>query len=91
VNWVFADPQQEYGVILENGVLNHKRGRLHADPDATVFIRREVFNAIAAKQATFLGRYLAGDIRISGRVLKFFEMMSCLDELDPWFAIVTGP
>jgi alkyl sulfatase BDS1-like metallo-beta-lactamase superfamily hydrolase len=52
-------------------------------------MRREVFNAIVAKQATFLGRYLAGDIRIEGGMLKFFEMMSCLDEPDPWFGIVT--
>ncbi len=89
VNWIFSDPREEFGVTLENGVLHHKRGRLHADPDATVVLPREVFNAVAAKQATFLGRYLAGDIRIEGRMLKFFELMSCLDEPDPWFGIVT--
>ena len=50
---------------------------------------REVFNAIAAKQATFLGRTLAGEIRIEGGILKFFEMLSCLDEFDLWFNIVT--
>jgi alkyl sulfatase BDS1-like metallo-beta-lactamase superfamily hydrolase len=89
VNWIFSDPQEEYTVTLENGVLNHKRDRLHADPDATVFLSRGVFNAIATKQATFLGRILAGDIRVEGGMLKFLEMMSCLDELDPWFNIVT--
>lgn len=89
VNWIFSNPEERYAVTLENGVLNHKRDRLHADPDATVYLSREVFNAIAAKQATFLGRILAGDIRVEGRTLKFVEMMSCLDELDPWFNIVT--
>ena len=89
VNWVFSDPQEKYAVTLENGVLNHKRDRLHADPDATVFLSRTVFNAIATKQATFVGRILAGEIRVEGGLLKFLEMMSCLDELDPWFNIVT--
>jgi alkyl sulfatase BDS1-like metallo-beta-lactamase superfamily hydrolase len=89
VNWIFADPKQEYAVTLENGVLHHKRDRLHADPDATVFLSREVFNAIAAKQATFLGRTLAGEIKIEGGIVRFFEMMSCLDEFDLWFNIIT--
>ncbi|MCE5282066.1 MAG: MBL fold metallo-hydrolase [Deltaproteobacteria bacterium] len=89
VNWIFSNPEERYAVTLENGVLNHKRDRLHPDPDATVYLSREVFNAIAAKQATFLGRILAGDIRVEGRTLKFVEMMSCLDELDPWFNIIT--
>ena len=89
VNWIFADPKEEYAVTLENGVLNHKRDRLHADPDATVFLSRSVFNAIATKQATLPGRILAGEIRVEGGMMRFFEMMSCLDEPDPWFDIVT--
>jgi len=89
VNWVFSDPQESYGVTLENGVLNHKRERLHAAPDATVFLSRRVFDDIATKQATFLGRILAGEIKVEGGLLKFLEMMSCLDELDPRFPIVT--
>lgn len=89
VNWVFSDPQENYAVTLENGVLNHKRERLHAAPDATVFLSRRVFDAIATREATFPGRILAGEIRVEGGLLKFLEMMSCLDELDPWFAIVT--
>jgi alkyl sulfatase BDS1-like metallo-beta-lactamase superfamily hydrolase len=89
VNWIFNDPKAEYAVTLENGVLNHKRDRLHADPDATVFLSRRVFDAIATRQATFPGRILAGEIKVEGGMMKFFEMMSCLDELDPRFNIVT--
>jgi alkyl sulfatase BDS1-like metallo-beta-lactamase superfamily hydrolase len=89
VNWVFTDTNQTYAVTLENGVLNYKRGYPAADPEATVVLTRAVFDAIAAKQATFPGRILAGDIRIEGRMLKFIEMMSCLDEFEFWFNIVT--
>jgi alkyl sulfatase BDS1-like metallo-beta-lactamase superfamily hydrolase len=88
-NWVFTDTNQTYAVTLENGVLNYKRGRLADDPEATVFLTRAVLDMIAAKQATFPGRILAGDIRIEGRMLKFLEMMSCLDEFEFWFNIVT--
>ena len=89
VNWVFTDIDQKYSVTLESGVFNYKRGRLAADPAATVFLTRTVLDTIAAKQATFPGRILAGDIKIDGGVLKFLEMMSCLDEFDLWFNIVT--
>ncbi len=89
VNWVFTDTNQAYAVTLENGVLNYKRGRLAGNPDAKVVLTRIVFDAIAAKQATFPGRILAGDIKIEGSKLKFLEMMSCLDEFEFWFNIVT--
>jgi alkyl sulfatase BDS1-like metallo-beta-lactamase superfamily hydrolase len=89
VNWVFTDANQTYAVTLENGVLNYKRGRLAANPEATVFLTRAVLDTIAAKQATFPGRILAGDIRVEDGMLKFLEMMSCLDEFEFWFNIVT--
>ena len=59
VNWVFTDTNQKYVLMLENGVLHHKR-RPAAAPDATVTLTRAVFDTIAAKQATFGGRVLAG-------------------------------
>jgi alkyl sulfatase BDS1-like metallo-beta-lactamase superfamily hydrolase len=89
VNWLFSDPEEGYAMTLENGVLHHKRERLHAEPDATVRLSRQVFNAIATQQATFLGRILAGEIRVEGSLMKFLAMMSCLDEPDPLFNIVT--
>jgi alkyl sulfatase BDS1-like metallo-beta-lactamase superfamily hydrolase len=89
VNWVFNDTNQAYAVTLENGVLNYKRERLAINPDAKVILSRSVFDAIAAKQATFPGRILTGDIKIEGSKLKFLEMMSCLDEFEFWFNIVT--
>lgn len=92
VNWVFTDVNQTFAVTLENSVLNYKRGRAAADAVATVTITRAVLDRIAANQATFPGRILAGDIQIDGSKLKFLEMMSCLDDFDIsdfWFNIVT--
>jgi alkyl sulfatase BDS1-like metallo-beta-lactamase superfamily hydrolase len=89
VNWVFTDTNQTYAVTLENSVLNYKRERPAANPEATVFLTRTILDTIAAKQATFPGRILAGDIRVEGKLLKFLEMMSCLDDFELWFNIVT--
>jgi alkyl sulfatase BDS1-like metallo-beta-lactamase superfamily hydrolase len=89
VDWVFTDTQQEYSVSLENGVLHHKSGKRTARPDATVILTRNVLDSISLKQATFPGRILAGDIKIEGSMWKFLELMSCMDEFEFWFNIVT--
>ena len=89
VNWMLTDTNQSYKLTLENGVLNHKQGRLDANADATISLARSVFDSIMAKQATFPGRVLAGDVKVEGSMLKFLEMMSCIDEYDLWFNIVT--
>jgi len=89
VDWVFTDTKQEYSVTLENGVLNYKSGKRAANPHATVILTRKVLDAIASKQATFRGRIFAGEIRIEGSMRKFIEMMSCMDEFEFWFDIVT--
>ena len=89
VDWIFTDTKQEYSVALENGVLNYKSGKRAASPHATVILTRKVLDAISFKQATFLGRIFAGDIRIEGSMQKFVEMMSCMDGFEFWFNIVT--
>jgi alkyl sulfatase BDS1-like metallo-beta-lactamase superfamily hydrolase len=89
VDWVFTDTNERLSVTLENGVLRHKAGTGHPQPDATVTLTRRVLDDIAARNATFAGRLLAGDIRVEGSALRFLEMMSCLDEPSPWFNIVT--
>jgi alkyl sulfatase BDS1-like metallo-beta-lactamase superfamily hydrolase len=89
VNWIFTDVNQTFAVTLENSVLNYKRGRLAADPATTVTLTRALLDKIMAKQATFTGRLLAGDIKIEGSTLKFLEMMSCLEDFEFWFNIVT--
>ncbi len=89
VNWVLTDTNQTYTLALTNSVLNQKRGRLDPKADTTVSLARPVFDSIMAKQATFAGRVLAGDIKIDGSMVKFLEMMSCVEEFDLWFNIVT--
>jgi len=89
VNWVLTDTNEIYALTLANSVLNQKRGRKDPKADTTVSLARPVFDAIMAKQATFPGRVLAGDVKVEGSMLKFLEMMSCIDEVDLWFNIVT--
>lgn len=89
VDWIFTDTKQEYSVTLENSVLNYKAGKRAAAPDATVILTRKVLDDISLKRATFLGRILAGDIKIEGNRGKFQEMMSCMDQFEFWFNIVT--
>jgi alkyl sulfatase BDS1-like metallo-beta-lactamase superfamily hydrolase len=89
VDWVFTDTKQEYSVTLENSVLNYKAGKRAAAPDATVILTRKVLDDISLKGATFPGRILVGDIKIEGSKGKFLEMMSCLDQFDFWFNVVT--
>jgi len=89
VDWIFTDTKQEYSVTLENSVLNHKSAKRAATPDATVILTRKVLDDISLKRATFPGRILAGDIKIEGSTGKFLEMMSCLDQFEFWFNIVT--
>jgi alkyl sulfatase BDS1-like metallo-beta-lactamase superfamily hydrolase len=89
VDWIFTDTKQTYSVFLENGVLNYKSGKRAVHPDATVTLTRDVLDTISLKQATFPGRILAGDIKIEGSIWKFFELMSCMDEFEFWFNIVT--
>ena len=89
MDWIFTDTKQEYSVTLENSVLNYKAAKRAAAPDATVILTRKVLDDISLKRATFPGRILAGDIKIEGSKGKFLEMLSCLDQFEFWFNIVT--
>jgi alkyl sulfatase BDS1-like metallo-beta-lactamase superfamily hydrolase len=89
VDWVFTDTKQQYSVTLENSVLNYKTGKRGAAPDATIILTRKVLDDISLKRATFPGRILVGDIKIEGSRGKFLEMMSCLDQFEFWFNVVT--
>jgi alkyl sulfatase BDS1-like metallo-beta-lactamase superfamily hydrolase len=89
VDWIFTDTKQEYSVALDNSVLHHKAGKRAAAPDATVILTRKVLDDISLRRATFPGRILAGDIKIEGSKGKFLEMLSCMDQFEFWFNIVT--
>jgi len=89
VNWVLTDTKETYTLTLANSVLNQRCGRKDPEADATVSLARSVFDSIMAKQATFAGRVLAGDVKIDGSMVKFLEMMSCVEEFDLWFNIAT--
>jgi len=89
VNWVLKDTGEIYTLTLANSVLHYKKIRKASNADATITLSRKVFEAIVTNQASFIGRILAGDIQIDGEKMKFLEMMSCVEEFDLWFNIVS--
>ena len=89
INWHFTDTDEFYLLLLENSVLNHKKGKQDKNADVSLKLARSVFIEIITGQATFLGRLLCGQIAYEGSIKKLSELMALLDEPDPWFNIVT--
>ena len=89
INWHFTDIEERHLLLLENAVLNHRKVGQDKDADVSLKLPRSVFIEIITGQATFLGRMLCGQIAYKGNIKKLSELMSLLDEPDPWFNIVT--
>jgi alkyl sulfatase BDS1-like metallo-beta-lactamase superfamily hydrolase len=87
-NWHFTDTDERYALKLENAVLHHRAG-VAQNADCSIRLTRELFNRIITGQTSFLARILLGQIATEGSIQKLNELMSLLDEFDPWFNIVT--
>ncbi len=88
INWHFTDTDERYALKLENAVLHHRAG-VAQNADCSIRLTRELFNRIITGQTSFLARILLGQIATEGSIQKLNELMSLLDEFDPWFNIVT--
>jgi alkyl sulfatase BDS1-like metallo-beta-lactamase superfamily hydrolase len=88
INWHFTDTDERYALKLENAVLHHRAG-VAQNADCSIRLTRELFNRIITGQTSFLTRILLGQISTEGSIQKLNELMSLLDEFDPWFNIVT--
>ena len=74
---------------MVHGVLNHTEGRQFDEADATVSLSRETLDAFMLQQITLEEAMENDDVKISGEQDALSEMMSCLDDFEFWFNIVT--
>ncbi len=84
-----AGETQEFGLIIENGVLNYTLGTLLDNPQATVTLNRSVINETDFYKNKIEAAMENGDIKINGNAKKFIEFISLIDTFSPTFNVVT--
>ena len=83
----FTDLKQQYGLMVENAVLNY--GKPLAKPDARLTMSKATLDSIQLKEMTLEQAITKGDLKIEGKREAFSEFMSLLDTFPFWFNIVT--
>ena len=87
LNINFTDLRKDYGLQVNNGVLNY--GKPLAQPDVSLTLTKATIDAIQLKTISFDEAIQKGDIRVDGKVESFREFMGLLDTFPFWFNIVT--
>jgi alkyl sulfatase BDS1-like metallo-beta-lactamase superfamily hydrolase len=87
LNIAFTDLKKEYGLAVENAVLNH--GKPLAQADARVTLSKATLDAIQLKEVTLEQAIVKGDVKIEGRKEALGEFLALLDTFPFWFNIVT--
>lgn len=84
----FSDLKMDYGLTVENGVLNYAR-KLPERPDAAISLSKATLDRIQMGEITAEQAIAGGDLKVSGRREAFVEFLGLLDKFPFWFNIVT--
>ena len=87
LNIELPDLKQQYGLAVENAVLNY--GKPLAQADAKLTLNKTTLDAIQLKETTLEQAIAKGDLKIEGKREAFAEFMGLLDTFPFWFNIVT--
>jgi len=87
MNIDFTDLKKQYGLVVENAVLNH--GKPLAKPDVKLTMTKATLDAIQLKETTLEAAITKGDLKIDGKREAFTEFMGLMDTFPFWFNIVT--
>jgi alkyl sulfatase BDS1-like metallo-beta-lactamase superfamily hydrolase len=87
LNITFSDLKKDYGLAVENAVLNH--GKPLARPEATVTLSKATLDAIQLKETTLEQAIARGEVKIDGRREALGEFLGLLDTFPFWFNVVT--
>ena len=87
ININFTDLGKQYGLSVENAVLNH--GKALPKADATLTLSKATLDALQLKTISFDDAIAKGDLRIEGDRAAFEGLMGLMDTFPFWFNIVT--
>jgi alkyl sulfatase BDS1-like metallo-beta-lactamase superfamily hydrolase len=87
LNIDFTDLKKQYGLAVENAVLNY--GKPLAQADAKLTMSKATLDSIQLKEMTLEQAVARGDLKIDGKREAFIEFMGLLDTFPFWFNIVT--
>lgn len=87
LNLNFTDLQQQYGLAVENAVLNY--GKPLPQADANITMSKATLDAIQLRQTTLENAIAKGDMKVEGRREALGEFLGLLDNFPFWFNIVT--
>jgi len=84
----FTDLGKQYGLTVENGVLNYANGHTPR-ADASIVLTKAALDDVMLGKATFDQQIKDGKIKINGDKQKFAEFLGLMDTFNFWFNIVT--
>jgi alkyl sulfatase BDS1-like metallo-beta-lactamase superfamily hydrolase len=89
LNANFTDIDEQYLLVVENGVLNYAKGKQDAEADATLTLSRTALDEVILGEAKLADKLAAGEAQINGNPEKLMEFLSLMDTFEFWFNIVT--
>jgi alkyl sulfatase BDS1-like metallo-beta-lactamase superfamily hydrolase len=87
LNIDLTDLKKQYGLAVENAVLNY--GKPLAKADAKLTMSKATLDAIQLKEVTLEQAIAKGDLKVDGNRQAFADFMGLLDSFPFWFNIVT--
>lgn len=88
MNITLPDMDEDYGVAVENGVLNYYDDTFD-EADVSFTVDRAKFNQVILGTAKLTDLVDSGDAQLDGDSAKFDEFLSLLDEFELWWPLVT--
>lgn len=88
LNVDFTDLDQQFGLTVENGVLNYTAGTL-PEADAGLRLTKAQLNEIQLGRVSLADATAAGDVALQGSQQSVEEFVGLLDTFEFWFPIVT--
>ncbi len=88
IHLAFRDAGEDYTLILDHGVLRHRRGN-SGDADVSLTLTRRGFLALAMLGQPVSALVAQGVIDATGDLSVVEDLMGLLDEFEFWFDIVT--